>query len=238
MLINANPAFVKPTSKTLDDFIRGANSRFFKDFFINRMDAMLQAYAPGSPEMKPDVITQTKELEQTLSRLREQEQSQQAGAAAESPAILMHQEGKEPIALSNTQVLGVIQTQQAELKTLNARVSTLEAEKIKGDVMFQALLSSYIDATSEDGASNEALVRQCLKDVAERDDKLKRTKALYIKSINESADLKKQITELRTQIQSIQSAAVLQQQEQQDKVTETASPDTVSASDPIRLVID
>jgi hypothetical protein len=243
LLINPNPALVKPTSKTLDDFIRGANSRFFKDFFINRMDAMLQAYAPGSPEMKPDVITQTKELEQTLARLHEQEQSQQGGASAESPAILMHQEGKEPIALSNTQVLGVIQAQQAELKTLNARVSTLEAEKIKGDVMFQALISSYIDATSEDGASNEALVRQCLKDVAERDDKLKRTKALYIKSINESADLKKQITELRTQIQSIQSAAVLQQHRNATSATATATASaTASASDtvsdPIRLVID
>jgi hypothetical protein len=233
LLINANPAFVKPTTKTIDDFISGSNQLFFKEFFINRMDALLQAYAPGNPEMKPDVIKQTKELEQTLARLRDQEQQPQPGVTRDAPAIIMHQEGKEPVALSNDQVINIIQTQQAELKTLAARVAALEAEKAKDDAVLQNLISCYIDTTIDGADSNEALVRQCLKDVADRDDKIKKTKALYIKSINEAADLKKQIVDMRTQIQSIQSAAVLQQNESVS--SSSAGSESIT---PIRLVID
>ena len=240
LLVNPNPAFVKQTTKTLDDFIRGNNSPFFKDFFINRMDGLLQSYAPGSPDMKPDVIKQTKELEQTLTRLQEaekqQQQQQQQQQSGDAPTIIMHQEGKEPVALSNDQVLNIIQTQQTEIKTLTARVAALETEKAKDDAMLQNLISTYIDVTSDGAASNEALVRQCLKDVAERDDKIKKTKALYIKSINESSDLKKQIIELRSQIQAIQGAAFLQQKTAIESAT--AANASSSGSEPIRLIID
>jgi hypothetical protein len=250
LLLNANPAFVKPTTKTIDDFICGTNRPFFKDFFLNRMDALLQAYAPGNPEMKPDVISQTKELEQNLARIHEQEkqqqqQQQQGGVPSNVPVILMHQEGKEPVALTNDQVLSIIQTQQTEIKTLTARVATLESEKVKDDSMLQNLISCYIDATVDGtGVSNEALVRQCLKDATDRDDKLKKTKALYIKSINETATLKKTITDLRAQIQSIQSAAVLQQTSTTSTTSTPTTPTSTtesvsaSASNPIRLVID
>jgi hypothetical protein len=242
LLVNPNPAFVKQTTKTLDDFIRGNNSPFFKDFFINRMDGLLQSYAPGSPGMKPDVIKQTKELEQTLARLQEaekqpqQQQQKEPGLSSDAPTIIMHQEGKEPVALSNDQVLNIIQTQQTEIKTLTARVAALETEKAKDDAMLQNLISTYIDVTSDGAASNEALVRQCLKDVAERDDKIKKTKALYIKSINESSDLKKQIIELRSQIQAIQGAAFLQQKTAIESAT--AANASSSGSEPIRLIID
>jgi hypothetical protein len=240
LLVNANPAFVKPATKTIDDFICGTNRPFFKDFFLNRMDTLLQAYAPGNPEMKPDVISQTKELEQNLARIHEQEkqQQQQIGAPSNVPVILMHQEGKEPVALTNDQVLSIIQTQQTEIKTLTARVAALEAEKVKDDAMLQNLISCYINATVDGADSNEALVRQCLKDVNDRDDKLKKTKALYIKSINETANLKKTITDLRAQIQSIQSAAVLQQASITTTPTSTMETVSASTSNPIRLVID
>jgi hypothetical protein len=244
LLVNANPTFVKPTTKTMDDFIRGPNGRFFKDFFLNRMDALLHAYAPGNPEMKPDVINQTKELEQNLARLREQEkqqqQQQQGGVPSNVPVILMHQEGKEPVALTNDQVLSIIQTQQTEIKTLAARVGVLEAEKVKDDAMFQALISSYIDTTVDGADANEALVRQCLKDVADRDDKIKKTKALYIKSINEAANLKKTVTDLRAQIQCIQSVAMLQQTTSTSTTTKPAPTESNQSSteNPIRLVID
>lgn len=218
LLVNANPAFVKQTTKTLDDFIRGPTELFFKKFFITEMDAMLEAYAPGIPQMKPDVIEQTKVLEQTLARLQEQERAQAAGSG--SAAILMHQEGKEPVALTSDQVLNVIQTQQTEIKTLNARVTALDAEKTKVDATLQYLISAYTEADS----SALKLVEQCSKDVADRDEKLRKTKALYIKSVNECSDLKKQIAELRVQIQSTQSVKVTRENQ--------------ATADPIRLVID
>ena len=236
LLVNANPAFVKPTNKTLDSFIRGKTSMFFKDFFINKMDTLLEAYAPGKPEMKPDVIKQTKELEQTLIRMQEQQQQhqQQQNGSAEAPAILMHQEGKEPVALTSNQVLSIIQTQQTEIKTLTARISLLESEKTKSESMLYNMVSvcAECECTEPGNDSNsKAIIEQCLKDITERDDKLKKTKALYIKSIGETSDLKRQLNELRCKIQEIQGAAILQ----------TASSDTHKTGkleDPIRLVID
>jgi chromosome segregation ATPase len=216
--VNANPAFVKQTTKTLNDFIRGPAEMFFKKFFITEMDAMLEAYTPGRPEMKPDVIEQTKVLEQTMAQLQEQERAQAAGSGGS--AILMQQEGKEPVALTSEQVLNVIQTQQTEIKTLNARVASLDAEKAKLDATLQYLISAYTEAD----ASVSKLVEQCSNDVADRDEKLRKTKALYIKSVNECSDLKKQIAELRAQLQSSQSGQIKQENQ--------------ATADPIRLVID
>ena len=216
LLVNANPAFVKQTTKTLNDFIRGPAELFFKKFFLHEMDAILESYEPGRPQMKPDVIEQTKALEQTMARLQEQERAQAGGAGA---AIIMQQEGKDPIALTNEQVLNVIQTQQAEIKTLNAQVAALDAEKTKLDATLHYLISIY--AESDETVSK--LVEQCSKDVVERDDKLRKTKTLYIKSVTECSELKKQVAVLRSQIQSAQSAQVAQPKQS----TET-----------IRLVID
>jgi hypothetical protein len=242
LLVNANPAFVKQTNKTLDNFIRGDSSKFFKDFFINRMDVLLESYTPGKPEMKPDVIKQTKELEQTLIRMQEQQQQhqqQQQNGSAEAPAILMHQEGKEPVALTSDQVLNIIQTQQAEIKTLMARVALLEAEKIKAESMLYTLVSVNAEcaAATELGNDSKAIIEQCLKDITERDDKLKKTKALYIKNIGETSDLKRQVNELRCQIQEIQGAALLRS----SSSSSSSSSDihtTGKLEDPIRLVID
>lgn len=218
LLVNANPAFVKQTTKTLDDFIRGPAKTFFKQFFITEMEMTLEAYAPGRPEMKPDVIEQTKVLEQTMARLQEQERGQAVDSGGS--AIIMQQEGKEPVALTSEQVLNVIQTQQTEIKTLNARVASLDAEKAKVDATLQYLISAYTEAD----ASVSKLIEQCSNDVADRDEKIRKTKALYIKSVNECSDLKKQIAELRAQLQSSQSAQVTRK--------------TQATTDPIRLVID
>ena len=230
LLVNANPTFVKPTNKILDNFIRGKTSMFFKDFFINKMDLLLEAYAPGKPEMKPDVIKQTKELEQTLIRMQEQQQQQQQNGSAEAPAILMHQEGKEPVALTSDQVLSIIQTQQTEIKTLTARISLLESEKTKSESMLYNMVSVCAECTD---SNSKAIIEQCLKDITERDDKLKKTKALYIKSIGETSDLKRQLNELRCQIQEIQGAAVKSRHSESE--VECISG---KSSDPIRLIID
>jgi len=219
LLVNPNPTFVKQTTKTLDDFIRGPAETFFKKFFLHEMDAMLEAYAPGRPQMKPDVIEQTKVLEQTMARLQEQERVGQATGGA-GTAIHMQQEGKEPVALTNDQVLNVIQTQQTEIKTLNARVAALDAEKTKLDGTLQYLISAYTDADE----TISKLVEQCSKDVVERDDKIRKTKALYLKSVTECSELKKQIAELRSQIQSAQTAQLAQSAQVKQN--------------PIRLVID
>ena len=54
--------FVNETTKTVDTFIKNAD---MKDFYMNRIFGLLKKYAPGKIEMKPDVIKQMKELEET-----------------------------------------------------------------------------------------------------------------------------------------------------------------------------
>ena len=152
---------------------------------------------------------------------------------AEAPAILMHQEGKEPVALTTDQVLSVIQTQQAEIKTLTSRISLLESEKTKTESMLYNMVSACAECMESGNDSNsKAIIEQCLKDLAERDDKLKKTKALYIKSIGETSELKRQMNDLRCQIQEIKGAAILQKQTNNDNAICNMT------SDPIRLVID
>jgi hypothetical protein len=46
------------SKKTVQDFIKDAS---VVDFFMN-LDATLAAYSPGEPEMKPDVMKETKSL--------------------------------------------------------------------------------------------------------------------------------------------------------------------------------
>ena len=127
--------------------------------------------------------------------------------------------------------MGVIQTQQSEIKTLTARISLLESEKTKSESMLNNMVSVCVECAP--GTDSKAIIEQCLKDITERDDKLKKTKALYIKSISETSDLKRQINELRCQIQEIKGAAILQSND-----GNTCGKIDERSVDPIRLVID
>jgi hypothetical protein len=171
---------------------------------------------------------------------QQQQQQQPQNGSAEAPAILMHQEGKEPVALTSDQVLNIIQTQQTEIKTLMARISLLESEKTKSESMLYNMVSVCAECTEPGIDSNsKATIEQCLKDITERDDKLKKTKALYIKSIGETSDLKRQMNELRCKIQEIQGAAILQKSSSSSSSSSSSDiRNTGKLEDPIRLIID
>ena len=57
-------------------FIALEKEKHIKDFFLNKIDDLLAAYEPGDPKMKPDVIKQTKEIEEERAKTMQQLQPQ------------------------------------------------------------------------------------------------------------------------------------------------------------------
>jgi glycosyltransferase involved in cell wall biosynthesis len=111
LLDNPHPNFVKTSDKTVDEFIKEPE---LKDFYVNKIEGLLNEYKPGDPEMKPDVIKQMKEIEEKRKSMIPQNN--------DSP-IMLQQPGKEPIQLSIEQVLQHLNEQN---KKMNELVSILK----------------------------------------------------------------------------------------------------------------
>lgn len=61
-----NPQFCKPSDRTVDEFVKEPD---LKDFFMNRIEGLLETYEPGHPRMKPDVLQQIKEIDKQRAEL-------------------------------------------------------------------------------------------------------------------------------------------------------------------------
>ena len=215
LLENSNPGFVKPTSKSLDDFIVGPTAAQLKQFYANDLCHMLKYYEPGHPRMKPDVIQQTAELNQNMMALQKQQQQQQVNA---SETIVMHQPGREPLALTNDQVIGIIQSQQAQVKELTTTVNTLQREKAKLEQLVGYITTTTTTTTAAQqqathphsqppavAGSDFNALSACLSDLNARDETIKKLKSLYMKSLVDANDLKTELAELRKNFQDLQT---------------------------------
>jgi hypothetical protein len=58
--------YMKMSSKSINDFIKDEN---IKDFFINKMDNLLQDYKPGKIENKPEVLKQIIEIKEKKNKI-------------------------------------------------------------------------------------------------------------------------------------------------------------------------
>lgn len=117
---NQDPRFFKESDKTVDTFIKKFDSfeAPIKKFFMNDIDALLDQYDPGKPEMKPDVLKQIKEIEAKRDKMVE---DAMAAQKANGP-IVLQREGQEPLQLTSDQVVNIVQqlqTANAELKETN-----------------------------------------------------------------------------------------------------------------------
>jgi len=251
LLERPNPTFVKETTKTIDDFIVGASAPVLKRFFVNELDNLLKYYEPGLPKMKPDVIRQTEELEKNMASIMQQQQQQEAATGG---TIIMHQEGKEPVALTNDQVINIIQVQQAQVKELTAKVANLQSERDKLERSLIYVTTTNIgrsgdhnDHNDNDGAmcdkqslpnsqttQIQKMLSNCLSDLSERDETLRKLKGLYMKSIVEVSELKSQLSEMKRNIQTTQSKHYSENKSSPSKVNNPESyPEPA-----IRLIID
>ena len=105
LLDNPHPNFVKTSDKTVDEFVKEPD---IKDFFLNKIEGLLENYEPGHPKMKPDVLKQISEIEQSRKKM----------AAENNGSIMLQQDGKDPVQLTQQQVLQHLNDQNKKMQEL------------------------------------------------------------------------------------------------------------------------
>ena len=123
LLENPHPDFFKESGKKIKDFIRKPNESNIKKFFLEDIDKLLTDYAPGNPIMKPEVLEQTKIIEENRKKMLLE---QQRSNAVNVPGIMVQEPGKEPRMLMPDETLLLIQNQQTDLQLLTNRNAELE----------------------------------------------------------------------------------------------------------------
>ena len=118
LLENPHPNFVKESTKTVDEFVK---EKELKEFYMN-VDSLLQYYSPGKPIMKPDVLEQMVKIEETRRKHAEQ-MAQNNGNGGQ---ILVQQDGKDPIALNNNQIVDLMKQQQGQLQQQGGQLQQIK----------------------------------------------------------------------------------------------------------------
>ena len=105
LLEDKNDKF-KPSPKTVDMFIRNTTKeQSIKDFFLQKIDDMLEKYKPGDPIMKPDVLKQMKEIEKQREQMK-----------ANSMQITIQDGSGNQRPLSMAEIAELLKKQQAEIQ--------------------------------------------------------------------------------------------------------------------------
>jgi hypothetical protein len=146
LLENPHPDFLKVSPKTVDMFIKNENEKHIKQFFTKDMESLLEKYEPGQPKMKPEVLAQTKQIEEDRKKMMEQANNQQflnnafnknqniqssntmpqlPPGAENNITIMMQEEGKEPVPMNMQQIVQLLQTQQNDNNRLKTETDTL-----------------------------------------------------------------------------------------------------------------
>jgi glycosyltransferase involved in cell wall biosynthesis/uncharacterized protein YciI len=124
MLDNPHPDYLKDSDKTVDTFIRHPDEKPIKEFFLKKIDKLLDNYEPGLPKMKPDVLEQIKVIEaeraEMLKKMQEEQQVKSSGP------IVLQRPGESPVELSQQDVVNIIQQQQGQIMQLSSKVQELE----------------------------------------------------------------------------------------------------------------
>lgn len=128
LLENPHPKFVKESDKTVDDFVKELD---LKDFFMNKIEKLLKDYEPGRPSMKPDVLQQMIEIEET--RRKEIEKAAMQMQLQNSSKICLQDMNGQTKELNNNEIVNILQTQQQQLQglSLEINIKNEEIEKYK-----------------------------------------------------------------------------------------------------------
>jgi len=125
LLNTANTKFVKPTDKDVDYFL-GKDNLELKQFFLHDIDDILNNYDPGKPEMKPDVIQQTKELMEQRKAMEQQQQQQQQQQG--NLQIIMNHPQMGEVSLDHTQIVELLNKLQNIIKQKDEKITILEQQ--------------------------------------------------------------------------------------------------------------
>lgn len=111
--------FMKESPKTVEHFIKNESEASIKKFFVEDVDGLLLNYAPGEPNMKPDVLKQIDEI--LAERKKELEKEQ-----AQNLKIVLQKPGEAPIEITPLQLVDLAKAQQQEIAKKDARIAELE----------------------------------------------------------------------------------------------------------------
>ena len=149
-LIGQPNKFVKESNRTIDEFVKDEE---VVRFFTESLEGVLEGYLPGKPEMKPDVLLQTAQLEEErkqrhMQQMQQQQQPQQQQQMSNPNAMMtpitVEQPGKPPQHLTVDQILQLLQQQQHHI----AHITSLLQEKDKNIEYLTSLLKSKDDLIS------------------------------------------------------------------------------------------
>lgn len=129
LLENPHPSFVRPSDKDLKCFFKSPQDAAIQRFFMEDVDAMLEAYAPGHPRMKPDVLKQIKEIEADRAKIMEEQQRQQQQQQQQQgnmPQFVIQQPGQPPQTLSPEDIVQLLKQNQAQIEYLTRHQAELE----------------------------------------------------------------------------------------------------------------
>jgi glycosyltransferase involved in cell wall biosynthesis len=118
LLDNPHPQFMKQSDKTVSKFIRKATEDNIKKFFLEDIDTLLKEYAPGEPANKPDVLKQTKEIEEKRKKMEQERQEQAKQNNPSGEQIVLQEPGKPPVVLKSQDVIRLINGLREEMKKL------------------------------------------------------------------------------------------------------------------------
>ena len=127
LLENMNPMFVSESTRDVDCFFKLPKEAHIKQFFLEDVDKLLDAYDAGLPKMKPDVLKQIKEIELERDKMiREQQQLHQQQQQQQQPVIVIQQPGQAPQQLTLEDVVNLMRQQQCQIDYLTRTVGDLE----------------------------------------------------------------------------------------------------------------
>jgi len=118
-----DPKYFKESSKTVDTFIQNEHEINIKKFFMEDIDALLDKYDPGKPEMKPDVLKQIKEIEAKRAQMIKDHEAQQQ---SQNGPIMLTREGQPPVQLTNQQVVQIMGQHKQQILDLTKKNEELQ----------------------------------------------------------------------------------------------------------------
>jgi glycosyltransferase involved in cell wall biosynthesis len=131
LLENQPSQFCKPSPKTVDMFIQNADEVNIKKFFMQDIDALLDKYEPGKPNMKPDVLKQIKEIEKEREKIvQEQMMKMNTQQQSQQIKIMMNTPDGKQVELNPQDIAKLLQQQQTKLDE-NANIISSQNNRIR-----------------------------------------------------------------------------------------------------------
>lgn len=116
-----NNKFVKESNKTVDDFIKQPD---MKEFYMNQIEERLNNYELGLPKYKPDVLKQTKEIQEK----REKQMKEQ-----------MMKQMQKPENQKLNQLMNEIKKRDEKLQENNTIFETMKKQMLQQQQIIQTL---------------------------------------------------------------------------------------------------